>query len=1325
MPSSARSLAPAALLAALVASCAIAPPPRREIAARSAAALDSRTPPQRFTDGGARAIALSAARSRVHALPLPSGRILIDGYGTTADQSDAWIPIPADLVDPFEGIAEPASVLTPVAAPAAAVVLGSGRVLSLGRREASVWDPETGELFERIIDLPEDASDVYAIPPQGGRDRAIFTTRGKDDDAPCPLYAWTSGQAPTAIAGTEVLRRVSDLRVEADGALVVRAITVDTPFLDPPRTFAYDATNARLVPYCDDDAPPACTPRPAGFVGPGEIEGLPLLSGDRLYVPPPRFFGESAQLAIEGPAFTRALPLRVPGGAAVRTATGGALVYRKGDPEALLVRPDVHPAIALAGNFPLLVEARPTRAEPSRAVGVDRDFGVWTLDLAAGRATSGPRVGRPPFAATDRDDGPRLDAFGVRGDGRVVAMTRDVLPPFASGDPPRREPWLHEVDPSSGGIAVGRRANVALGDAWTITSLVTEDAVRVVAHDGVPLVSSLHVEPLAAGAPRDPIALTGDVYLPLLHPSGSLFTFEREDGAIARYVRRDPPRFDASVTMATLADVEYQDALLGPRDAPVIAVKRCPGGACVLELSVIERDGARPLARTAAAEIQNFRLVVAGGETCAVTEEGDPGIHAETQTWLRCPQGGDLVRRARFEPGGLFTETVLVGTPSGDVVSMGASAAVVYQKATGQARAVASPLAGRRGPMIAAMADGELLVAGGEAISGSSAAVEALDPRTLTARALDPLRTPRRDGALALLADGRMVVVGGIGPDGAPLASIELRARSGGTTAAPPPLSKPRARHGAVWVTGDRLVVAGGADAASASSVELWDPAAGVVAEHRLDEAHVEPCVVRLASGDVLIAGGAGLGAAPATSFEIVDPRSLAVRRVLRGPAIGACRAARTSNDHVLLVGDLGAWDFDEAQLRIVAAPSPVRTTDLAFARGVEGAVTGFWGDGVSLGPGAFDAAYSARRVPLTGLRPRAVVAGTGDVVAVSEISSNPYAPTGANFIGLQAAAVTWLPRGVVRPRIVSAPATVEAGRPFRIEGARLHASPSVASRAGEAAATPPVVVFRTEGGVLRRARITSIDGDAIEAQLPSMADHAPGWLHVIVDGVPSEGIFVAHRGSPAAGACRGDTECISGFCTDGVCCDARCAGSCVACTRAARGGGDDGVCGPIAAGRDPRDACPTDLGNCRTGACDGAGECARADDGLVCSADARCKGGICTRNGPPAPLPPDRCSDDGLEVVTATGRIACGPYRCAEGRCRAECGFSGDCAPGSYCSARATCEPVRADDEAPLARCSAGGGAPSPPAPVAVLVFPLLAAALRRAARRRRDHHT
>lgn len=84
----------------------------------------------------------------------------------------------------------------------------------------------------------------------------------------------------------------------------------------------------------------------------------------------------------------------------------------------------------------------------------------------------------------------------------------------------------------------------------------------------------------------------------------------------------------------------------------------------------------------------------------------------------------------------------------------------------------------------------------------------------------------------------------------------------------------------------------------------------------------------------------------------------------------------------------------------------------------------------------------------------------------------------------------------------------------------------------------------------------------------------------------------------PIGLVCDSASECESGFCVDGVCCDTACDGACVACSAAA-GGTLDGVCRAMPEGRLDGDQCGPLL-------CSGEPGC-RAN----CSADAHCTSGL------------------------------------------------------------------------------------------------------------------
>ena len=64
---------------------------------------------------------------------------------------------------------------------------------------------------------------------------------------------------------------------------------------------------------------------------------------------------------------------------------------------------------------------------------------------------------------------------------------------------------------------------------------------------------------------------------------------------------------------------------------------------------------------------------------------------------------------------------------------------------------------------------------------------------------------------------------------------------------------------------------------------------------------------------------------------------------------------------------------------------------------------------------------------------------------------------------------------------------------------------------------------------------------------------------------------------------CKAGSECMSGYCTDGVCCNSKCSLFCRACIQTDYG--SDGVCSYVSDGKDPRGECPGS-------SCDGKGNC-------------------------------------------------------------------------------------------------------------------------------------
>jgi hypothetical protein len=149
---------------------------------------------------------------------------------------------------------------------------------------------------------------------------------------------------------------------------------------------------------------------------------------------------------------------------------------------------------------------------------------------------------------------------------------------------------------------------------------------------------------------------------------------------------------------------------------------------------------------------------------------------------------------------------------------------------------------------------------------------------------------------------------------------------------------------------------------------------------------------------------------------------------------------------------------------------------------------------------------------------------------------------------------------------------------------------------------------------------------------------------------LPTDGPLKANGVSCGAG-----NECVSGICTDGVCCGSKCDRGCEACNV----DGQLGSCRPVPAGQDPHAACVDDgASSCgKDGTCDGAGACRRYDRTTTC-APPSCSG--------ESAIPARMC--DGAGACAAAVPVSCAPFVCRNGACVMTCSGPGDCAPPSVC---------------------------------------------------------
>jgi MYXO-CTERM domain-containing protein len=185
--------------------------------------------------------------------------------------------------------------------------------------------------------------------------------------------------------------------------------------------------------------------------------------------------------------------------------------------------------------------------------------------------------------------------------------------------------------------------------------------------------------------------------------------------------------------------------------------------------------------------------------------------------------------------------------------------------------------------------------------------------------------------------------------------------------------------------------------------------------------------------------------------------------------------------------------------------------------------------------------------------------------------------------------------------------------------------------------------------------------------------------------------------------SCATTHECASGFCVDGVCCDAACNGVCQACAAAKKSAGADGSCGFAADGLDPHGSCAaaTCVGSTLTSrVCNGSGACrdkpsscapftcnaAGTNCNLTCSKDADC-GAAGT----------DYCAADGTcQPKKKSGTLCGGAGECASGFCvdgvccSTQC--NGACQACGEGTSAGTCIAVSGTPRAGHPACTNGG---------------------------------
>ena len=415
-----------------------------------------------------------------------------------------------------------------------------------------------------------------------------------------------------------------------------------------------------------------------------------------------------------------------------------------------------------------------------------------------------------------------------------------------------------------------------------------------------------------------------------------------------------------------------------------------------------------------------------------------------------------------------------------------------------------------------------------------------LDPGWTTTGSMAAKRTGHM---AALLGSGKVLVAGGVNMGGSgivALSSAELYDPGSGTWTATGSMNQQRSYPTATLLGTDKVLVVGGTSA----SAELFDPATGTwTATGSMNMLRGMPTATRLKTGQILVVGGGS------HSTELYNPGS------------GTWTATGSMNQN--------HYYFHAATL--------LGTGKVLVSGGTGKLMKNLGPELYDPGSGTWTAAgskYQYRFIHTATLLKtgKVLVAGgrAGSSIAYPLSSAELYDPGSG----------TWTATGSLSKARGGHTATRLGTGKVLVAG----------GKSSSAELYDPGKGTWTTAGKMSQER----------------TGHTATLLKtgkvLVAGGVGSGGYqSSAELYNPTSGLpCKTGTECTSGFCVDGICCETACQGTCEECV--VKGG--MGICAKVAKGQqDP--FCAASM------VCDGVGACIKVD-GQACTGSAECLSGYC-----------------------------------------------------------------------------------------------------------------